>query len=104
MYKVVSRLINRTELSRNVLGVSEQWRNISTVLEEESQTEKPKKQFATVETVMKCWQLETYGGIKELHMKDNVSVPIVRSPYDVLVEVCASSVNPLDVIMCGNCF
>jgi len=48
---------------------------------------------------MRAWQINKYGGPHELECKTNVAVPTIRSPFDVLIEVWASSVNPLDVGM-----
>lgn len=50
-------------------------------------------------TSMNAWQLHKYGGVSEIHCNENVSIPTIRNPFQVLVEVCATSVNPLDIAM-----
>ncbi|KAI5701742.1 reticulon-4-interacting protein 1 homolog, mitochondrial [Diaphorina citri] len=48
-----------------------------------------------------AWQISSYGGADELQFNDNVKTPILKSK-DVLVEMKAVSVNPIDVAMLGG--
>ncbi|XP_066991829.2 reticulon-4-interacting protein 1 homolog, mitochondrial [Anabrus simplex] len=48
---------------------------------------------------MLAWQIHSYGGLEELQLSKSFRVPKIKSPDDVLVEVAASSVNPIDVAM-----
>lgn len=50
---------------------------------------------------MSGWQIHEYGGINSLRFNNNIEVPAIRSQHDVLVEVYATSVNPLDQLMTG---
>lgn len=47
---------------------------------------------------MKAWQTHRFGGIDDVLLEE-VRVPQLRSPTDVLVKIHAASVNPLDVAM-----
>jgi NADPH:quinone reductase-like Zn-dependent oxidoreductase len=49
---------------------------------------------------MKGWQLESYSGLSALTFKDDLKIPVIQKPDQVLVKIEASSVNPLDIIMC----
>jgi len=49
---------------------------------------------------MSAWQINRYGA--ELTQTNSASVPIVRLPDHVLVQVHAASVNPFDVMMIGK--
>ncbi|KAK2715067.1 hypothetical protein QYM36_009903 [Artemia franciscana] len=51
---------------------------------------------------MKAWQLNSFDGVKAIQHSDAVKVPYITDPNDVLVEVCASSVNPLDLAMANG--
>lgn len=51
---------------------------------------------------MKGWQIHEYGGIELLQCNEHIKIPIINSPNDVLVEVKAASVNPIDVAMMGT--
>ncbi|XP_046393089.1 reticulon-4-interacting protein 1 homolog, mitochondrial [Ischnura elegans] len=51
---------------------------------------------------MRAWQIHSYGGLDVLCMTDSARVPAVKHPEDVLVEISASSVNPMDVAMMGG--
>lgn len=46
--------------------------------------------------VMSGWEMHEYGGIDALTFSQNILLPQIKSPTDVLVEVIATSVNPLD--------
>lgn len=50
---------------------------------------------------MKGWEIFDYSGIGGLQFRDSISVPVIRHPTDVLVEVLVTSVNPLDQLMTG---
>ena len=52
---------------------------------------------------MKAWHIHKYGNADELKL-ETVSLPIIRSPYDVLIEVKAASINPIDSRMMGRTF
>lgn len=56
------------------------------------------------ETGMKGWEIHDYGGINSLQLNTNISAPKVKSKSDVLVEVYATSINPLDKLMTGSEF
>ena len=47
---------------------------------------------------MKSWQVHSYGGLEELQLT-NSRIPVIRNPNDVIVQVSAASVNPIDVAM-----
>lgn len=53
---------------------------------------------------MSGWQIHKYKGIVSLKLNNEMPIPKIVSPTDVLVEVYTSSVNPLDVMMMGKCF
>lgn len=48
---------------------------------------------------MCAWQVHSYGGTEELQLSCSVRDPVISKPDDVLVNVSASSVNPIDVAM-----
>jgi len=66
--------------------------------------------YATVPQVSKerstskmlAWQLHCYGGLEELQLSETARIPQIKSPNDVLIEVCASSINPIDLAMMGK--
>ncbi|XP_065078366.1 reticulon-4-interacting protein 1 homolog, mitochondrial [Ochlerotatus camptorhynchus] len=45
------------------------------------------------------WQIHSYGSLDEVEYSDNLKMPIITSPNQLLVKVTASSVNPIDVAM-----
>lgn len=47
---------------------------------------------------MKAWQTHKFGGIDDVLLEE-VRVPQLRCPRDVLIKIHAASVNPLDVAM-----
>lgn len=51
---------------------------------------------------MSAWQIHSYGGLEELRISNSTRIPKISRPDDVLVEVYASSVNPIDVKMMGG--
>lgn len=50
---------------------------------------------------MFSWTLHSYGGVEELQSGGS-RVPIISEPDDVLVQVKAASVNPIDALMLGK--
>lgn len=50
---------------------------------------------------MKAWQIFEYGGIDALKFSDNIKIPAIQNPTDVLIEVYVTSVNPLDQLQTG---
>ncbi|KAL1456088.1 hypothetical protein WDU94_000842 [Cyamophila willieti] len=60
-----------------------------------------KLQHCKYSTRTAAWQISSYGGIDEMQFNDNVKVPVLK-PKDVLVEMKAVSVNPIDVAMLGG--
>ena len=42
-------------------------------------------------------------GNEELSLSTSARIPNIQSPKDILVEVHAASVNPIDVMMRGKC-
>lgn len=48
-----------------------------------------------------AWQIRDYNGIEGLDLVENVEIPPLTNPCDVLVEVKAASVNKLDIWMTG---
>lgn len=53
--------------------------------------------------IMRAWYLYSFGGPDKLQMSNSVRLPHISKPTDVLVQVKAASVNPLDAEMCGTC-
>lgn len=51
---------------------------------------------------MSGWEIRKYGGIDALHFNDSIELPKIKSKTDVLVEVIATSINPLDQLMTGS--
>ena len=60
---------------------------------------KPLMTLRSLPSLMRGWQLESLSGIGALNFREDIDVPILTTPNDVLVKVEASSVNPLDVMM-----
>lgn len=50
---------------------------------------------------MTAWTIHSYGDIEELQFEET-RIPIIRHPQDVLVEVKAASLNPIDSFMLGK--
>ncbi|XP_071501511.1 reticulon-4-interacting protein 1, mitochondrial-like [Diadema antillarum] len=50
---------------------------------------------------MLAWQVESYGGPDRLKLVET-PVPIIKKPNQVLIEVYATSINPLDIRMRGG--
>lgn len=55
-------------------------------------------------SLMSAWHIHSYGSNEELMLSTNSRVPTIHRPWDVLVEVHAASVNPVDIKMRGNLF
>ncbi|KAK0133644.1 Reticulon-4-interacting protein 1, mitochondrial [Merluccius polli] len=53
-------------------------------------------------SVMPAWVIDTYGGNDVLRFTRNASFPIVHYPNEVIVQVHAAALNPLDVSMRGG--
>ncbi len=51
---------------------------------------------------MAAWQINGFGGTDQLKLAQNVKIRPLLSPRDVLVQVHASSVNPIDIEMLGR--
>ena len=47
---------------------------------------------------MKAWQIQDVGGVENMKL-ENIRVPPIFRATDVLVNVSAASVNPLDIAM-----
>ncbi|EAT47729.1 AAEL001183-PA [Aedes aegypti] len=45
------------------------------------------------------WQIHSYGSLEEVQFSDNLKMPVLTSPNQLLVKVTAASVNPIDVAM-----
>ncbi|XP_052811847.1 reticulon-4-interacting protein 1 homolog, mitochondrial-like [Mya arenaria] len=51
---------------------------------------------------MKAWQIHQYGGNEELVLSTEARVPEIKKPKEILIEIHAASVNPIDVVMRGG--
>lgn len=51
---------------------------------------------------MSGWEIREYGGINSLKFNESIKLPTIKSKTDVLVEVIATSINPLDQLMTGS--
>ncbi|XP_046365433.2 reticulon-4-interacting protein 1 homolog, mitochondrial-like [Haliotis rufescens] len=51
---------------------------------------------------MSAWQIHQYGGNEEFTLSHTAKVPTIHSPDELLIEVHAASVNPIDVRMRGG--
>ncbi|KAH3736424.1 reticulon-4-interacting protein 1 homolog, mitochondrial-like [Dreissena polymorpha] len=51
---------------------------------------------------MKAWYIYQYGGNEELTLSEEAKIPEITSPKDLLIEIQAASVNPIDVVMRGG--
>lgn len=51
-----------------------------------------------LENKMLAWQIHSYGDLNELKLS-NVRVPLITKPTEVLIQVQAASVNPIDIAM-----
>lgn len=50
---------------------------------------------------MSGWEIHEYDGINALKFNESIKLPTIKSKTDVLVEVIATSINPLDQLMTG---
>ncbi|XP_050306715.1 reticulon-4-interacting protein 1 homolog, mitochondrial [Anthonomus grandis grandis] len=50
---------------------------------------------------MSAWSIHSYGDIEELQLGEN-RIPVISDPEEILVEVKAASVNPIDSFMLGG--
>lgn len=51
---------------------------------------------------MLAWQIHCYGGLEELQLSKTARIPQIKGPNDVLIQVSASSINPIDLAMMGG--
>jgi NADPH:quinone reductase-like Zn-dependent oxidoreductase len=51
---------------------------------------------------MLAWQIHSYGGLEELQLSKTARIPQIKGPNDVLIQVYASSINPIDLSMMGK--
>lgn len=50
-------------------------------------------------TVMPAWVIDKYGKNEVLRFTQNMMIPIIHYPNEVIIKVHAASVNPIDVNM-----
>ena len=60
------------------------------------------RHYSDVPKVMSAWQIHDYGEVDKLKLSQDIEVPVVKKPDDVLVEVHAASVSPVDVKNMGQ--
>ncbi len=53
---------------------------------------------------MRAWQIHGFGGLEQLKLSHTVKIPPLLGPKDLLLEVHAVSVNPMDIKMLGELF
>lgn len=51
---------------------------------------------------MSAWCIDRYGTNEVLRFSEEIPMPTVRSATDVMIQVHATSLNPLDVAMRGK--
>jgi hypothetical protein len=51
---------------------------------------------------MLAWQIHGYGGLEELKWSKTARIPHIKGPDDVLIQIAASSINPIDLAMMGK--
>lgn len=52
---------------------------------------------------MSGWELHEYGDFPEvLQLHENLRIPKIEDPKELIIRVRASSVNPLDLAMAGR--
>lgn len=51
---------------------------------------------------MSAWCVDSYGTNEVLRFSEEIPMPTVTSPTDVMIQVHATSLNPLDVAMRGK--
>lgn len=57
-----------------------------------------------LQSCMSAWFVDQYGTNEVLRYSEEIPMPTVRSPTEVLIKVHATSLNPLDVAMRGKCW
>lgn len=55
-----------------------------------------------LQSCMSAWCIDRYGTNEVLRFSEEIPMPTVRSPNDVMIQVHATSLNPLDVAMRGK--
>lgn len=58
------------------------------------------KEKVRKECKIKSWQVHSYGEIEELQ-ESTTRIPQLHDPNEVLINVEAASINPIDVYMLG---
>lgn len=48
---------------------------------------------------MNGWEVNEYNGVDGLTLNNDMALPVLKSPTEVLVEVYTTSVNPIDLLM-----
>lgn len=48
------------------------------------------------------WQIHSYGGLEELQLGESLRFPKIIDHKEVIVQVTASSINPIDIAMAGK--
>lgn len=48
---------------------------------------------------MRAWQIHQYGGNEELTLSDSVTIPKIKDPRGILINIHAASINPIDCHM-----
>lgn len=51
---------------------------------------------------MRAWQIHSYGDLSELQFSSGARKPLIAGSDEVLVEVKATSLNPIDKLMIGK--
>lgn len=51
---------------------------------------------------MLAWQIHGYGDLEELKLSKTVRIPLMKGPDDVLIQIAATSINPIDLAMMGK--
>ena len=70
----------------------------STSLHNKKHRKKENVSEHVVPSKMKAWCLSSFNGVENLTMEE-INVPAIRTPKDVLIKVKATSLNPLDIMM-----
>ena len=56
---------------------------------------------ASIGQTMSAWHIFKFGGTNELTFSKTRKLPVIDHPQDILVEVHAASVNPVDTLIMG---
>lgn len=51
---------------------------------------------------MSAWVIDQYGSNGVLKYSEEAALPVVKSPCEVMIQVHAASLNPLDLAMRGE--